>query len=299
MSDKYPIVRKKKYYWKNGKEVKDQKTLERIKKLRIPPAYKNVKIYSRNSDIQYTGVDDKGRTQTGYHERRIRERNRKKFNGLIAFVEAYPKIMKKVNKLIVNPKTKEQYVALAIALMDACRIRPGSEKHLRDTGSYGTTTLLKKHIKKGKNISLVFNGKSGVLNVCTLKKNTNIAKSIYTLKKTSENFIFETKDFKVTGKDINTFLKQFGDISAKSFRTYHANILFIKKLLSFTDFSKKNVIQAIKESSEELHHTPATFKNSYLFTPIKDLYLENPTKFKKTFKNVESGLVKFVKKMII
>jgi DNA topoisomerase-1 len=122
MSDKYPIVRKKKYYWKNGKEVKDQKTLERIKKLRIPPAYKDVKIYSRNSDIQYTGVDDKGRTQTGYHERRIRERNRKKFNGLIAFVEAYPKIMKKVNKLIVNPKTKEQYVALAIALMDACRI---------------------------------------------------------------------------------------------------------------------------------------------------------------------------------
>ena len=55
MSDKYPITRTVtkiklnknkfkysfKYKWKNKKAITDSKTIERINKLRIPPAYKN------------------------------------------------------------------------------------------------------------------------------------------------------------------------------------------------------------------------------------------------------------------
>lgn len=328
MSGKYPVSRivtkiklndkttySFKYKWKNKKTVTDKKTIQRINKLRIPPAYKNVKIYSSTSKIQYTALDNKGREQKGYHEIWIQERNRKKFRDLIEFVKAYPKIIKKINKLLPVSdvlKTKEQMVALAVGLLDVCRIRPGSYKHLRDTGSYGTTTLCKKHIKKkvinGKTyISLKFVGKSGVINECKLKSTTKIAKSLYKLSKKikkPQSYIFNTKKYKVFASDINIFLQEIGGpyISGKSFRTYHANIAFVQKIIPsltkpMTELQrKKHVIDVIKQVAEELHHNPSTFKNSYLFTPIKTLYIEDPDKFKMNFNNndINKALSSFI-----
>ena len=330
MSGKYPISRTVtkiklkgktkylfKYNWKNRKSVTDKKTIQRINKLRIPPAYRNVKIYSSTSKIQYTALDDKGRVQKGYHEIWIQERNRKKFRDLIEFVKAYPKIVRKINTLLSSkelPQTKEQMVALAVGLLDVCKIRPGSDKHLRDTGSYGTTTLCKKHIKKivsgGKNyISLRFVGKSGVVNECKLKSNTKIANNLYRLSqkaKSSNSFIFNTLEYKITGNDINNFLRDIGgpNISGKSFRTYHSNIAFIQKILPSLEKPmtekerKKYVISIIKKSSNELHHGTSAHKNSYLFTPIKTLYIENPVNFKMSFNNkdLNKALEWFIKK---
>ena len=334
MSGKYPISRNVtkiklgknkfkysfKYKWKNGKVIEEKKIIERINKLGIPPAYVQVKISPSTSKTQYTALDDKQRIQKGYHPIWIQERNRKKFRDLIEFVKVYPGIIKKINKTLTSdkPKTKEQYVALAIGVLDACRIRPGSDKHLRDTGSYGTTTLCKKHIKKknGK-IALSFVGKSGVTNECVLKTNTEVAKNLYNLaqKKNSQNsHIFNTKDFKITGSDINKFLQEIGGkyISGKSFRTYHANITFLQKILpSLKDISdtsntsntsesqrKKHTIEIIKKAAREMHHNPATFKNSYLFTPMKDLYIKDPEQFKKIFnkKDINKAFADFIKK---
>ena len=301
-----------KYFLKTGKTIKEKKTFERINKLRIPPAYKSVKIYSPSSKIQYTALDDKGRIQKGYHPIWIVERNRKKFRDLIDFTKYYPKIIRKVNKLLPSssyPKTKEQLIALAVGLLDMCRIRPGSDKHLRDTGSYGTTTLLKKHVKKSNGkIHLKFKGKSGVVNECILNYSSKLGRNVYAIaqkQKSAKDSIFETNNFKITGTDINNFLQDIGGkyISGKSFRTYHANLAFIKKTLpilktrSSETQRKKDVIEIIKKAAEELHHNPATFRNSYLFTPIKDLYIEDPSKFKKTFnkKDINKALSKFIR----
>ena len=331
MSGKYPITRTVtkiklnknkfkysfKYRWKNKKSVTDARTIQRINKLRIPPAYKNVKIYSSTSKIQYAALDDKKRIQKGYHPIWIQERNRKKFRDLIEFTKSYPKIISKVNKLLPStgtPNNKQEMIALAVGLLDMCRIRPGSDKHLRDTGSYGTTTLCKKHVKKntvrGKTyVSLKFVGKSGVTNECKLKSNTKVSRNLYNLsqKRNSVNsYIFNTREYKITGGDINKFLQDIGGpyISGKSFRTYHANIAFLQKILPSVNTEmtkaqrKKYTIDIIKQAAEELHHNPATFKNSYLFTPIKTLYIEDPEKFKKTFnkKDLNKALSSFIKK---
>lgn len=330
MSGKYPISRNVtkiklgknkfkysfKYKWKNGKIITDKTTLQRINTLHIPPAYKDVKIFSNSEKTQYMALDDKKRVQKGYHPTWVVERNRKKFRDLIEFVKAYPKITRKINTILSStgpPKTKEQMVALATGLLDVCRIRPGSDKHLRDTGSYGTTTLCKKHIKKktlsGKTyISLKFVGKSGVTNDCVLKSNTKIAKNLYSLaqKRNRENSpIFITKNYKVTGNDINKFLQDIGGnyISGKSFRTYHANIAFLQKILpslktNMTEYErKKHSVEIIKKAATELHHRPSTFNNSYLFTPIKEMYIHNPNKFKQIFnkKDINEALLSFIR----
>ena len=330
MSGKYPISRNVtkikigknkfkylfKYKWKNGKPITDILTIQRINILHIPPAYKDVKIFSTSAKTQYTAIDDKKRVQKGYHSIWIKERNRKKFRDLIEFVKAYPKITKKINTLLSSdgpPTTKEQMVALATGLIDVCRIRPGSNKHLRDTGSYGTTTLCKKHIEKKvisgkKYISLNFVGKSGVVNDCIIKSNTKIAKNLYSLsqkRNSKKSPIFITKEYKVTGNDINKFLQEIGGnyISGKSFRTYHANLAFLQKILPSLKTNmieserKKHCVEIIKQAANELHHLPSTFNNSYLFTPIKELYIHNPYIFKQLFyeKDVNKALSSFIK----
>ena len=323
MSNKYPIGRivkqnNKKYIflykWKNNEIITDKKIIERINKLRIPPAYQSVKIYSPTSKYQYTAKDLKGRSQVGYHELWIKERYRKKFRHLIEFVEVYPKIQKKINSLLTpnDPQSKEQLIALAINLLDKCKIRPGSNKHLRDTGSYGTTTLCKKHLKKENgHLFVSFSGKSGVINECKIKNNTKLAKILYnmTKNKNSNSPIFSYNNMKITPNDINIFLQKIGgvNISSKSFRTYHANVLFLETILPFIEQDetekqrKKRVIEIIKFVSSKLHHNPATDKKSYLFTPIINLYIENPNSFKKLFlhKNIDKSLVSFIKKNTI
>ena len=102
--------------------------------------------------------------------------------------------------------------------------------------------------------------------------------------------------------DINAFLQGIGGkyVSAKSFRTYHANNTFIRKVMALekTDSEKqriKNLIEVTKEAAIEMHHNPATFRNSYLFTPLKDLYLNEPDKFRKMFnKDINVALSRFI-----
>ena len=331
MSNKYPILRNVKkiklgqnkfkysftYKESNGKTIRNNLVIQRINKLRIPPAYKDVKIFAPDSKIQYSAFDDKKRVQQGYHPNWIKERNRKKFRYLTEFVNVYPTIIKKINTLLPSSNiisTKEQMIALATGVLDICRIRPGSDKHLRDTGSYGTTTLCKKHINKkiinGQTyIYLNFIGKSGVHNECKLKYNTKIAKNLYNLSKRRKNSnspIFNTETYKVTSTDINLFLQNIGGkyISSKSFRTYHANITFLQKILPYINVKmsesqrKKQTVEIIKKAAGELHHNPSTFNNSYLFTPLKDLYINNPESFKTIFNNkdLNKTLSIFIKK---
>lgn len=311
------------YFYRNGQRVKNKVEVEKLNKLGIPPAYKKVKIFSSNSKTLYVGVDSKGRIQQGYHPLWVEERNRKKFLDLVEFVKVYPKIKKKVNSLIPRdgkPKTKEQMVALAIGLLDICKIRPGSDRHLKFTGSYGTTTLCKKHVKNKeinnkKYVLIEFMGKSGVLNECKLKSTDKIAiniKNISKKLKKNNSFIFGKS---VNGEDINKFLRENSNvpsktlISGKTFRTYHANILFISHIFKLMDKikigkngineneRKKEIVKLIKIVAKEMHHTPATFKNSYLFTPIKELFIKNPEKFMRNFKSKETiskDLSKFI-----
>ena len=319
-SSKYPITRKivkKKYYyyWNDKKKITDSKKIQELHNLRIPPAYKNVRIYSSTSKIQYDARDERERIQKGYHPVWIQERTRKKFIGLIDFVKAYPTIMKKVHSILPKNNTittKEQLVALAISLLDICKIRPGNEKHLENTGSYGTTTLQKKHIQKkpckqGTCVSLSFMGKSKVQNTCFITS-PSISKMLLQLSSiVGTNYILETKKDTITGKDINDFLRKIGKsntISAKSFRTYHANILFLEKIRntfspdSTKQEQKKNFVQTLKETAKELHHNPPTCKNSYLYPSIHELYTKDYKKFVKIFENTntQKTFISFIQK---
>ncbi len=79
------------YYRPDGKRLSDPETLQRIKDLVIPPAWKNVWIspYS-NGHIQAVGVDAAGRKQYLYHSAWQEERAEEKFDRVLELSTRLP-----------------------------------------------------------------------------------------------------------------------------------------------------------------------------------------------------------------
>lgn len=86
ISEKIPGIKRAKrgekfiYVEPNGVLITDEKVLERITRLGIPPAWNDVWISpTRNGHIQATGIDEKGRKQYRYHPDWIALSQEKKF----------------------------------------------------------------------------------------------------------------------------------------------------------------------------------------------------------------------------
>ena len=80
-----------------GKTIRDEQRLLRIKRLAIPPAWTEVWICpSPNGHIQATGRDARSRKQYRYHERWREVRDENKFDRLAEFAKALPNIRRRV-----------------------------------------------------------------------------------------------------------------------------------------------------------------------------------------------------------
>jgi len=226
---------------------------------------------------------------------------------------------KKINKSISDDlysfnDSKEKQVAIILKLIMDCNFRVGNEKYKKENNSFGVTTLQKKHIKiKKDNLIIDFNGKKNVRNTCKVN-NKRIIRTLKQKKKTLRDndclFTYRVgnKYYKIKSSDVNEYLKQFGNFSAKNFRTWGANIEFIKSILkhskSLSKYDNKNIKKIINESikdvSEKLHNTTGVCKSNYLDPELIKYYEENPTKFISQFsdKNLTNEYIEFLESLI-
>ena len=80
-------------FFDQQKRITDAKTVQRIKALVIPPAWRDVWICKHgNGHLQATGRDARGRKQYRYHAKWNEARNETKFAKLLQFGEALPQI---------------------------------------------------------------------------------------------------------------------------------------------------------------------------------------------------------------
>jgi DNA topoisomerase IB len=87
-----------------GKKIRDEQRLVRIKRLAIPPAWTQVWICpSANGHIQATGRDARSRKQYRYHERWREVRDENKFDRLTQFAKALPNIRRQVTRDLKVP----------------------------------------------------------------------------------------------------------------------------------------------------------------------------------------------------
>ena len=265
------------YFTINNIKIKDKIILEKLKKIYIAPAYKDVKIYL-DSDILATGINKAGRKQYIYSDKMKKMRELKKFNRLKILSKNIKKLKNKINTdLYEKSFTKKKLIALILKIMDLCNFRSGNKKYEKLYGSHGLTTLHKKHILVKKNfIEIDFIGKKGVINNCIIKNKIiqTIIKKVYNMSSKEDPYLFSIKDngkiIKILITDINKYLEIF-NITSKDLRMWNANIIFLKNLkneLNNTNDKKKLIRMAIKKTAASLHHTPAICKSSYIFKKI-------------------------------
>jgi DNA topoisomerase I len=132
------------YLEPDGKPVRDSEHLGRIKSLAIPPAWERVWICPvANGHLQAVGYDVKGRKQYRYHRRWREVRDDTKYNKMMEFGRALPKIRKTVSTHLALPGLpREKVLAAVVRLLEISLIRVGNDEYAKNNSSYGLTTML-------------------------------------------------------------------------------------------------------------------------------------------------------------
>jgi len=301
---KHYFVREKhgkgfKYYNKKGDNI-SHTSIKKYLNFYIPPAYDDVKINMRKSKVLAIGYDDKDRPQYIYDKKYTKNQSKKKFKKLIDFGENYNRIYRQIEGDIKKPgDSKESQVAMILMIIIDCNFRVGNNKYTKDNNSYGVTTLEKRHIKKKNGLIIIdFIGKKGVKNICEVKnkkiKNKLTKRRKILTNKRDQLFTYRkgSGDYSVSANDVNEYLKKLGNYSTKYFRTWNANIEFIKE-----SKKTKNLNQSIVNVAKKLHHTPSICKKDYINSKLIDFYNNNPKKYSKYFEtNIEKQFIEFLKK---
>ena len=266
VSDEEPGIRRKKagtgftYIRPGGGKVEDEATLNRIRKLAVPPAYTDVWICAKaNGHIQATGRDAKGRKQYRYHPdfRAIREST--KYEHMLEFAKSLPAIRETIAEhMALRGLPREKVLATVVDLLEKTLIRVGNDDYAKQNKSYGLTTLQNQHVAvNGSELRFQFKGKSG--KVWRLKvKDRRIAKIVRACQDLPGQELFQYIDEDgerrdVTSSDVNAYLREITgrDVTAKDFRTWQGTVLAAIALQEFESFDtkaalKKNVKAAIE-----------------------------------------------------
>ncbi|OBI35765.1 DNA topoisomerase IB [Mycobacterium colombiense] len=267
------------YYRPDGKALSDPETLQRIKDLVIPPAWKKVWIspYS-NGHIQAVGVDAAGRRQYLYHSAWQQERAEEKFDRVLELSTRLPAWRTEIAKdLTRKGLTRKRVLALALRLLDRGYFRAGGEQYAEENESYGLSTLLCEHVVVRRDaVEFDFPAKSGVRRTVEVE-DPEVVRAVRALmrrpNRTERLLVCRTASgwLDVRAADLNNRFKELvGDeYTVKDLRTWHGTVL---AATAFADadppvsgrVAKRVESAVMKEVAQELGNTPAVARGSYV-----------------------------------
>jgi len=268
-----------------GREIRDLKSIERFERLAIPPAWKDVWIASRPSaKLQATGYDRAGRKQYLYHANFRAAQERAKFDKLIRFGEELPKLRAVMAEDLERHELDRARVsAMAVRLINLGWFRAGSDRHTERSGTYGITTLRKRHVTvRGRRIRLEFLGK-GRAQIKTTLVDDELAASLRELLGFPGYRVFRYLNgdglCNLTNRVLNEYVKEhLGDeFSAKDFRTWGGTLLAAIDFAQREPDGKATVTAVMRRVSAQLNNTPAVCRASYVAPAVIDQYLEGRT----------------------
>jgi DNA topoisomerase I len=276
------------YIGPDGKRVRDEATLSRIKALAIPPAWTDVWICPwANGHIQATGRDAKRRKQYRYHARWRSVRDEAKYERMLSFGKALPLIRQRVDEALKLPGLpRDKVLATIVYLLEATMMRIGNEEYARQNKSFGLTTLRDRHVRiDGSAVEFRFRGKSGVQHSIKVD-DPRLARIIRRTRDLPGQELFQYVDDdgeqrSVGSADVNDYLRDITgeDYTAKDFRTWSGTVLAALALQEYEKFdsdaqAKKNVVRAIESVAERLGNTPSICRKCYVHPAVIESYLD-------------------------
>lgn len=280
------------YVGDDGSRVVDEKTLERIRGLVIPPAWKKVWICERpNGHIQAVGVDAAGRRQYLYHEKWRNDRDEEKFDRLLELADALPGLRAQLAEDLAAPGLGRHRVeAVAIELIDRGVFRVGGEAYAEENGTHGVATLLRSQVRmSGDRMTFDYIAKGGIRRKVEIE-DAALAKAIRALRrspaKSDRLLVYRDGDKfrELHADDINARIHELTGCSctAKDFRTWHGTVLaaaaFARVDLPDSERGIKKVEKKVMEEvADVLGNTPTVARSSYVDPRIANGFREGVT----------------------
>lgn len=261
-----------------GRKLTNERELQRIAQLAIPPAYEDVLI-SRdpNSHLQAVGRDLRGRKQYRYHAAWSEHRGETKFQLLPTFAAALPAIRERVDADLRRRRPdRDKALATVVWLLDNLFIRVGNETYAQANGSYGLTTLRNRHVRlDGHEVRFRFKGKSGK-EWRLSHRDRRIVNAIRRLQELPGQNLFQYLDedgapHVVQSQDVNAYIREAagGGFSSRQFRTWAATRLAATALSALQPEQSKRglarqVNSVIDAIAGQLMNTRSVCRASYV-----------------------------------
>ena len=269
------------YVGPDDKQVTDTATLERIAKLAIPPAYEDVWICTDElGHLQATGRDVRRRKQYRYHADWRVLRDSAKFQRMIEFGDALPKLRRRVRRdLALAGLPREKVLAAMVSLLDATWIRVGNAEYARDNDSYGLTTLRNRHVRfvgSGR-LLFQFRAKGGAMHEVVVD-DARLARIVRRCHQLPGQRLFQYlgddgSQHAVDSGQVNQYLKDVtgATFTAKDFRTWGGTLQAIE-IMARTPLPESRseralngcIVAAVREVAQQLRNTPAVCRKSYI-----------------------------------
>ena len=263
----------------DGRLIRNAAEMRRIRALAVPPAYEQVWICPRpNGHLQATGRDARGRKQYRYHPDWRLARDAGKFEHVLEFGAALPRIRKRVKADLAAPiaaaPRRETVLATLVRLLDTTLVRVGNDEYARTNRSFGLTTLRNRHADvKGSRIRLRFRGKSGIEHEVDLD-DPRVARVVRRCQAMPGQDLFQYEDDDgsaraVGSADVNDYIRDAAgaDFTAKDFRTWHGSVhalaLWAEQCAADTS-CRRSANQLLAEVARRLGNTVAVCKKSYV-----------------------------------
>jgi DNA topoisomerase-1 len=269
-----------------GRQLTDAGELRRIRALAIPPAYTDVWICAQpNGHLQATGRDARGRKQYRYHPRWRQQRDARKFDRLIEFGTALPRIRARVARDVALPHgcgvMRAHVLATIVRLLDTTLARVGNDEYARENRSFGLTTLRNRHAHvRGSRLRLRFRGKSGVLHDVALE-DEHVTRIVRRCMELPGEDLFQYVDeqgapHSIASTDVNDYLREAAgiELSAKDFRTWHASVRafdLARRALRADAPAAGRIRRVLGEVAARLGNTVAVCRKSYVHPSVLDL----------------------------
>ncbi|HEY3941214.1 MAG TPA: hypothetical protein VGL60_01905 [Acidimicrobiales bacterium] len=279
------------YRWPDGRRVTDPDVLARITALAIPPAWNDVWICPwPHGHIQAVGTDKAGRRQYRYHDAWRVLRDHQKFEQVVSFGRALPRLRDAVERdLAGTGVTESRVVAAATRLLDLGLFRIGGEQYAQEHETFGIATLQRRHVRLHQGeVIFDYPAKGSIERIVSISDPASL-EVVRLLKaqrgRSADANLFAYKSGQrwvdMRSADVNTYIRQAagGEYSAKDFRTWSATVLAAVHLAAGTGPAPLSVNrrrhvarQAVREVSEYLGNTPAVCRNSYIDPRVFDRF---------------------------